>query len=121
MAPIIRLSEFRRRRLSGFFTRAELNQLLSLYSRQVARGHWRDYAIRHADGKAVFAVFRHSHETALYTIVKSAPQGDPNKGEFAVLSGRMPLARGPVLGQVLAQLQKMLRHRIVLLDGERSR
>jgi len=120
MAPIIRLSEFRRRRQTGFFTRAELNQLLSLYSRQVTRGQWRDYAIRHADGKAVFAVFRHSHETALYTIVKSAPQG-ALKGEFTVLSGRLPLARSPMLGQVLAQLQKTLRHQIVLLDSERSR
>ena len=54
-----------------YFTRSELNQLLGLYSRNVARGVWRDYAIDHRDGQALFSVFRHTHESAVYTIVKS--------------------------------------------------
>ena len=57
------------------FTRSELHQLLSLYSRLVARGEWRDYAIEQDGGLAAFSVFRHSHERPLYTITKrwSAP------------------------------------------------
>ena len=41
MANIVRLSEIRRKAKPTFFSRPELNQLLSLYSRQVARGLWR--------------------------------------------------------------------------------
>ena len=28
---------------------------------------WRDYAIDHRDGQALFSIFRHTHESALYT------------------------------------------------------
>ena len=52
------------------FTRSELNQLLSLYSRRVAGGEWRDYAIDQRAGQAAFSVFRHTHDRPLYTITK---------------------------------------------------
>ena len=65
------LRDYRGERRTLYFTRSELNQLLGLYSRNVARGVWRDYAIDHRDGQALFSVFRHTHESAAYTIVKS--------------------------------------------------
>jgi Protein of unknown function (DUF2794) len=117
MATIIRLSEARRKPKPSFFSRAELNLLLSLYSRQVARGQWRDYAIGVQDGKALFAVFRHSSEAALYTIAKTAPGG--NRGaEFTLLAGRLPLARGTSLGDLLSGLERKLRAYAVALDSE---
>src|ERR1700722_18574223 len=72
MATVFRLPDHRRERRI-FFSRRELDQLLQLYSRQVARGEWRDYAIDHSDGRAAFSVFRHSLDMPLYTIVKTAP------------------------------------------------
>lgn len=91
-ATVLPLRDYRSRRRTLYFTRAELNQLLGLYSRNVARGVWRDYAIDHRDGQALFSVFRHTHESAAYTIVKSAsPSGQP---EFAVVSGRQRLRAG---------------------------
>ena len=44
MATVSRLTDHRKRGRI-FFSRRELDQLLQLYSRQVARGEWRDYAI----------------------------------------------------------------------------
>ena len=41
-----------------FFTRAELDAILSVYGRKVAEGEWRDYAIDHYGNVAVFSVFR---------------------------------------------------------------
>jgi hypothetical protein len=117
MASIIRLSEVRRRVKPTFFTRFELNQLLSLYSRQVARGQWRDYAIGLHDGRALFAVFCHSEENAVYTVVKSAPSGS-RKGDFSLLAGRLPLARNAALSEVLASLQRKLGPEPVRLDSE---
>jgi uncharacterized protein DUF2794 len=120
MATVLRLHDYRRRSRPVFFSRSELNQLLSLYSRQVARGEWRDYAIDQRDGAAVFAVFRHTQECALYTIVKTAP-GLGRHGDFTLLSGRHRLANGKTVGDALAILRSRLRGRAVLLDGEGRR
>ena len=117
MATIVRLSEFRHRQKIVFFSRSELNQLLSLYSRQVMRGEWRDYAIDQRESAAVFSVFRHTQESALYTVVKTAP-GAGRQGDFTLLSGRQRLAAGKALGELLAGLQRRLRNQAPRLDGE---
>jgi len=120
MATVLRLHDYHRRSRPVFFSRAELNQLLALYSRQVARGEWRDYAIDQRDGAALFAVFRHTQECALYTVVKTAP-GLGRHGDFTLLSGRHRLASGKTVGDVLTILRASLRGRAVLLDGESRR
>jgi hypothetical protein len=66
----------------------------------VARGVWRDYAIDHRDGQALFSVFRHTHESAIYTIVKSVGTG-PGEPHFAVLSGRQRIRAGKTLTEAL--------------------
>ncbi|HMA14084.1 MAG TPA: DUF2794 domain-containing protein, partial [Kiloniellaceae bacterium] len=50
MSQLYRFSEYRKSPRRVFFDRAELNQLLSLYSRNVASGEWRDYAIDQVGG-----------------------------------------------------------------------
>jgi hypothetical protein len=112
MATLFRLSDYRRRQKSVFFSRPELNQLLSLYSRQVARGEWRDYAIDHRDGVAVFSVFRRTQESALYSVIKMAA-GAGRQGDFVLLSGRQRLSSGKALAEVLASLQKTLGRKAV--------
>ncbi|HEX6843310.1 MAG TPA: DUF2794 domain-containing protein [Stellaceae bacterium] len=120
MATIFRLQDHRRRSKVVFFSRFELNQLLALYSRQVARGEWRDYAIGQRDGAAVFAVFRHTHECALFTVVKTAP-GAGRHGDFTLLGGRQHLAAGKAVADVLSALRRTLRGRAILLDSESCR
>ncbi|HVC54616.1 MAG TPA: DUF2794 domain-containing protein [Stellaceae bacterium] len=93
-ATVLPLKDFRNVRRTVYFTRSELNQLLGLYSRNVARAIWRDYAIDQRDGQALFSVFRHTHESAAYTIVKSAGAAmnqAPGEALFIVLSGRQRL------------------------------
>jgi hypothetical protein len=105
-ATVLPLRDYRARRRTQFFTRAELNQLLGLYSRNVARGIWRDYAIDHREGRALFSVFRRSQEAALYTIVKSAASGNP--AEFVVMSGRQRLQVGATLADALDYFRSKL-------------
>jgi hypothetical protein len=114
MATIVRLSEIRRKAKPTFFSRGELNLLLSLYSRQVTRGQWRDYAIGLQDGKALFAVFRNSNEAALFTIVKSTQPG--GKIEFTLLAGRLPLTRSALLSDILVKLTGRLQGHALLFD-----
>jgi len=117
MSALVSLAEHRRRQRRIFFTRAELNQLLSLYSRQVARGEWRDYAIDQHDSGALFSVFRDTNEHPLYTIVKSAPSPH-RQGDYVLLQGRRRLACAPSLGEVLTTLLRALGPMIVVRDGE---
>src|SRR5665213_1502922 len=122
MAPmntVFSLTDYRRKRRRVFFTRRELNQLLSLYSRQVMRGEWRDYAIDQRDGAAFFSVFRHTQESAVFTVVKTA--SDTRPPAYEVMQGRHHLASGPALGEVLMAIQRTLGPVRLLRDGESSR
>ena len=96
-----RLSDARR---TLYFTRSELNQLLGLYSRNVARGVWRDYAIDHRDGQALFSVFRHTHESASTRSSNRPPRGGRRGRPIhraerppAAARGEKPRRRPPVL------------------------
>jgi hypothetical protein len=91
-----------------FFSRAELDELLQLYSRQVMRGVWRDYAIDQRDGMATFSVFRRSLESPAYAIIKTAP-GANRHGDYMVLERRMRFACGRTLAEVLTPLRRELR------------
>ncbi len=68
------------------FNKKELSQIMGLYSKYVAKGIWRDYAIDHHKDYAVFSIFRHTAEHPLYTITKfkseknKAIQYQANKG-----------------------------------------
>jgi hypothetical protein len=102
MTELIRLAD-RKRPRQVFFSRTELMQLLALYSRQVAAGEWRDYAIDQRSGMAVFSVFRHSFDRPLFSIAKWA---DAQRATgYAVFSGPRRLKTGMSLRDVLAVLE----------------
>jgi len=84
-----------------FFDRRELNQLLGLYGRMVAAGHWRDYAIDGLKDAAVFSVFRHASEMPLYRIEKH-PALARRQGAWRILAhGGLVVKRGHELAHVL--------------------
>lgn len=105
MKNVVRIADHRRKSLPTCFSRTELNALLSLYSRRVIRGEWKDYAIDHRPGMAVFSVFKTPHAGPAYAIVKYAGAAAGSPGEFAVWSGRRRLKRGAVLGEVLQVIE----------------
>jgi hypothetical protein len=113
MSSLIRLAEYRRQHRIVFFTRRELNQLLSLYSRRVMRGEWRDYAIDHRPGMAMFSVFRSSRERPLFSVAKRvATAGGPaseREAEYVLLNGRRRLRRASALEDILTLLESGLR------------
>ena len=108
MSKVIRLANVKRQHRDVFFNRRELNRLLSLYSRRVAQGEWRDYAIDHSPGMAVFSVFRHSHERPLFSIAKCA-SGPDRAPDYLVLNGRRRLRASSSLDEALDVLDVKLR------------
>ena len=108
MSKVVRLSDVKRRPRHVYFSRAELNQLLSIYSQRVIRGEWKDYAIGHSKGMAVFSIFRDSSDRPTFTVLKYS-SGTHRKGDFMIYSGLRKLKRGETLAQVLEVFDRDLR------------
>ncbi len=101
MAKLYRLTETSPSRRVTFFDRNELSQLLSLYSRRVANGQWRDYAIDQQGSNAVFSVFRHTHDAPAFRIAKKATRGAAGSA-YVVSSGAETLIRANSLTEALS-------------------
>jgi hypothetical protein len=100
MSHLVSLSDHRRRRRRVYFHRTELAQILRVYSERVSRGEWRDYAIDHAVGVALFSVFRHSYDRPMFAIAKFPGLGG-KPDDFVLLSGRQRLGRSHSLSDLL--------------------
>ena len=88
-----------------YFDRTELIRLINTYSRQGAGGAWRDYAIDHRPGYAVFSIYRASHETALFSIVKFAKEAQ-KRAPFMVLQGQQPLKYTASIEEAVSAVEK---------------
>ena len=107
MAKLVRLSDHRRskaRRVS--FDRQELRQLLDVYSRRVASGEWKDYAIDMRHGAAIFSIFRHTFDRPVFAVAKRA---NGRKCDYLLFSGLEQIKRGQSIGEVLSTFDKPLR------------
>jgi len=88
--------------------RRELEQILNLYGRMVAAGHWRDYAMDMRKDVAIFAAFRRASERPQYRIEKRP--SDRNRQGMWSLHGEhgQVLKRGHELNGVLAPIERKL-------------
>ena len=91
-----------------FFSKFELTAILDLYSRQVSKGLWRDYAIDTKVDTAIFSIYRHSHDSPLYQIIKKSEKGFRNKPEFYIKSGVNIIKKSNELSTILSKFQKKL-------------
>lgn len=90
------------------FHRLELDQLMQLYGRMVAAGHWRDYAIDFGREIATFSAFRRASERPEYRVVKD-PALRLRQGQYALLSEvGATLRRGNELPAILAPVSRKL-------------
>lgn len=106
MAKVLQLAKFRGKAGKPVtFNRQELRQLLDVYSRRVASGEWKDYAIDHSRGVAVFSIFRHTFDTPVFSVAKR-PNG--RYCDYLVMSGREQIKRGQSMGEVLAIFDRPL-------------
>ncbi len=84
-----------------YLHRTELEKILSVYSRMVAKGQWRDYGIHFGKEAASFAIHRRTSEMPLYRIIKE-PSLAKKQGIWRIVgaSGQV-LRRGHDLPQLL--------------------
>jgi hypothetical protein len=107
MSHPVLLSDYRPRAGKDYFDRADLMRILSIYSRQVSRGLWRDYAIDHRSNMAVFSIYRRSQEQPLFAITKVQLRGDRD-AKYVLQSRGSQLASSRHLKDILDVLTKQL-------------
>ena len=109
MAKLFRLSDFQtKKKRCVYFNRAELNQLLAVYSKRIISGEWKAYAIDHGDGAALFSVFLHANAQPLYTLIKLA-DGSRRQGDWLIVSGGRKLRQTSTLSELLKMFEQRLR------------
>jgi Protein of unknown function (DUF2794) len=88
------------------FTYRELQAILNVYGRQVAAGHWRDYALDFLKDRALFSIYRRNSERPLFIVEKNPRL---KQGHYLVTGqdGRV-LKRGQDLEAVLRVLEPKL-------------
>lgn len=107
MSQLVLLADYRRKGRRVFFNRDDLNQLLAIYSRQVGRGLWRDYAVDHRGNMAVFSIYRRSQEQPLFTIHKVVLKGDRD-ANYVLMSRNRQIASGRDLSNIINILGRQL-------------
>ncbi|MFT5439072.1 MAG: hypothetical protein ACI9MJ_000933 [Alphaproteobacteria bacterium] len=109
MIKVVKISDHRRKKAPPvYFSRIELNQLLSLYSRRVISGEWKDYAIDHGRGMSAFSIYRDSKAHSAFTIYKYE-SGSHRSGDYVLGTGGNVVKRGRTLLEVLAPIERELR------------
>lgn len=91
-----------------FFSKLELTSILSLYSKQVSKGFWKDYALDTQNGTAIFSIFRHTHDKPIYQIIKKRLKGLKNINEFYILKDSELISKSTDLLMILNKFEKKL-------------
>ena len=67
-----------------FFSKLELSSILNLYSKEVSKGNWRDYALDSKIDNAIFSIYRHTQDKPRFKIIKNSQKGLTNKPSFYI-------------------------------------
>ena len=91
-----------------FFSKFELTSILNLYSKQVSKGYWKDYALDYKIDDAIFSIYRHSQDGPMYQIVKNSQKGFRNKPSFYIKKGGQVIIKSNSLFTILSNFEKKL-------------
>ena len=91
-----------------FFSKLELTSILNLYSKQVSKGHWRDYALDSKIDNAIFSIYRHTQDKPMYQIIKNSQKGFRNKPSFYIKKGEEFMSKSNSLFTILSNFEKKL-------------
>ena len=91
-----------------FFSKIELTSILNLYSKQVSKGYWRDYALDSKIDNAIFSIYRHTHDKPMFQIIKNSQKGFRNKPNFYLKKGEEIISKSKSLFIILSNFEKKL-------------
>ena len=91
-----------------FFSKIELTSILNLYSKQVSKGNWKDYALDSKVDNAIFSIYRHTQDKPMYQIIKNSIKGFRNKPTFYIKKGEEIISKSSKLSIILSHFEKKL-------------
>ena len=91
-----------------FFSKLELSSILNLYSKQVSKGNWRDYALDSKIDNAIFSIYRHTQDKPMFQIIKNSQKGFRNKPSFYIKKGEEIISKSKSLFTILSNFEKKL-------------
>jgi hypothetical protein len=108
ISNVLKLSRNKNHKNIIFFSKLELTSILSLYSKQVSKGFWKDYAMDSQNETAIFSIFRHKHDKPIYQIIKKRLKGLKNINEFYILKDIEIISKSSDLLTILNKFEKKL-------------
>ena len=91
-----------------FFSKIELTSILNLYSKQVSKGYWRDYALDSKIDNAIFSIYRHTQDRPMFQIIKYSQKGFRNKPSFYIKKDEEVISKSNSLFTILSNFEKKL-------------
>lgn len=91
-----------------FFSKLELSSILNLYSKQVSKGNWRDYALDSKIDNAIFSIYRHTQDKPMFQIIKNSQKGFRDKPSFYIKKGEEIISKSKSLFTILSNFEKKL-------------
>ena len=100
MSKIYHFSKYIKGKEKVTFSKKDLNSIISIYSQKVSMGIWKDYSINFERNYAEFSIYKHTHASPEFSIVKD------KKKIFFIYSRKQELKRSRYIKDVLNVLKK---------------
>ena len=100
MSKIYHFSKYIKEKEKVTFSKKDLNSIISIYSQKVANGVWKDYSINFERNYAEFSIYKHTHASPEFSIVKD------KKKIFFIYSRAQELKKSKYIKDVLEVLKK---------------
>ena len=91
-----------------FFSKYELTSILNLYSKQVSKGFWKDYALDSEANAAIFSIYKHSQDKPIYQIIKKSIKGFRNMPDFFITKDKEIINKSREISIILSKFEKKL-------------
>ena len=89
-----------------FFSKAELQIILQIYSKQVSCGVCKDYSIDHSKQKAIFSFFRSTFDKPIFQIEKKKNTKSKLLFDFNIIYKQKIIETNISLSKILKRLDK---------------
>ena len=100
MSKIYHFSKYIKEKEKVTFSKKDLNSIISVYSKNVSNGNWKDYSINFERNYAEFSIYKHTHASPEFSIIKN------KKKIFFIYSRKQELKKSKYIKDVLNVLKK---------------
>jgi len=100
MSKIYHFSKYIKEKEKVTFSKKDLNSIISVYSKNVSTGIWKDYSINFERNYAEFSIYKHTHASPEFSIIKN------KKKIFFIYSRKQELKKSKYIKDVLNVLKK---------------